>query len=646
MQTHKSALVVLDDITTRTWEQFTPPLNVRVSEWSRRFRVLPKGTTSRPGPFRPEKFQVEMMDAITDPAVHEVVCMKSTQVGWSDAVLNNIVGYYIDIDPKPMMLVQPTHDNARDYGRKRITPMIAASPVLRTKVKEAASRRSGNTLALKEFPGGFLKLTGANSGSGLRSDPVPIVLFDEVDGYPLDVDGEGDPIAIGTRRTDAYHDYKILKGSTPARPKGFSRIESDYEHSDKRRFFVPCPFCGFRQVLWWRDPGTKEYRLLFEVDADRQIIADSVRYICQDCRRGIPEVAKQQMLDQGEWVAEFPLRPVVGFHLNALYSPWRENWTALAQEWEDANHEKNPEKLKAFVNLRLGETWEEAGEVLEGHVLKSRRETYSADIPKGVGLLTAAVDVQNDRLEVAVKGWGEGEESWLIAYQQFFGDPGTDQVWSDLDEFLDTEFEADSGKRARITATLIDSGGLHTENVYRFVKPRQHRRIFCLKGSSEQGKPIIAGMSQNNAYRVRLFSIGTDTAKDKIFSRLRIPAPAAGFVHLPDWVDDEYLEQLTSEKAVTHYKRGRGMVREYIKRRARNEALDLEVYALAALYLLGGVAIRKLGELAEKLQESDDPEAKQVRPGQMSAAGQAAGRQTIPRTYGVNSSSGWVDGWR
>jgi phage terminase large subunit GpA-like protein len=602
------ALANLDAMCSRVRALFAPPEEITVSEWSRRHRVLPKGTSPRPGVFHPERFQVEMMDCILNPDVHEIVCIKSTQIGWSDAILNNLIGYFIDVDPKPMMLVQPTIDNAKDYGRKRITPMVQSSPVLRAKVREATTRRSGNTLALKEFPGGFLKLTGANSGSGLRSDPVPVVLFDEADGYPLDVDGEGDPIEIATRRTDAYPDYKIIKGSTPAKPKGLSRIERDFLRSDQRRFYVPCPYCGCKQVLWWRDPVTKEYRLRYEVDDDQQVIASSVLYLCEQCKRGIAESYKQRMLDAGEWIARFPDRPVVGFHINALYSPWRENWKALAQEWQEAARRHDPEKLKVFITLRLGETWEEAGDVLEGHVLKARRETWKADVPAGVGLLTAAVDVQNDRLEMIIKGWGAGEESWLIAYQQFFGDPGREDIWNELDELLLTEFENEVGRKLRVSATFIDSGGHHTEAVYRFTKTRNIRRVFACKGSSEYAQPILGKFTLNNTYRVKLFTLGTDTAKDRIFSRLRIPTPGAGYVHLPEWADEEYLEQLTAEKAITKYKRGRGMVREYVKTRARNEALDLEVYALAALYVLGAQTLRNLKAIAERMQS---PEGKQ-----------------------------------
>jgi phage terminase large subunit GpA-like protein len=638
LATHESAAANLRAVMARVWKHFEPPADLSVSEWAIRNRVMPKGTTPRPGPFRPEKFQIEMMDVVLDPNVHEVAVQKSTQVGFSDVVLNNIIGYYIDVDPKPIMMVQPTIDNAKDYGKKRITPMIQSCPALRARIKDATSRRAGNTLALKEFPGGFLKLTGANSGAGLRSDPVPIVVLDEVDGYPLDVEGEGDPQAIATRRTDAFTDFKIIRGSTPAKPKGISPIEREFERSDKRRFHVPCPTCGHKQPLWWRDPGTKQYRLYYEsevIAGQVKVRAESVAFVCAKCNGKIPERFKQQMLNAGEWIAEFPDRAVVGFHLNALYSPWRDNWAALAQEWAEANHEKNPEKLKAFVNLRLGETWEEQGDSIEAVALKSRVEKYSAEVPEGVGLLTASVDVQTDRLEAVVKGWGAGEESWLIAYQQVFGDPGQEDVWNELDSFLLSTWETSTGHKVKIASAMVDSGGQHTDSVYRFVAARQARRIFALKGSSEAGKEIVGKFSVNNRYRVKLFTIGTDTAKDRIFARLKIPAPGPGYIHLPDFIEDEYLAQLTAEKAVRRYKKGRGTVREYIKTRARNEALDLEVYALAALYVLGQATIRKLGEMAEALKKPPEkpPEGGGTAP---------AGGSARPSRQGSN----WVQGWR
>jgi phage terminase large subunit GpA-like protein len=514
-----------------------------------------------------------------------------------------------------MMLVYPTIDNAKDKGKKVITPMIDACPALRGKIRSPTSRRAGNTLALKEFPGGFLKLTGANSGAGLRSDPLPLVFFDEIDGYPLDVEGEGDPIAIGSRRTDSFSDWKIFKGSTPAKPKGISPIEKDFLKSDQRYFHVPCPFCEKMQRLEWREETIVdgvtvrgEFRLAYQMGKDGQLVKDSVAYICAGCRKPIAERYKQQMMNRGKWIAKHPDRPIVGFHLNALYSTWRENWDQLAVEWDEA--QKNPEKLKAFINLRLGETWEEDKEAVEAEALKARRENYgeNVDVPIGVGILTASVDVQGDRLECAVKGWGDGEESWLISYQQFFGDPGQADVWKELDEFLVTRFKHAGGIEVGIKTTMIDSGGAHTDEVYRFVKARQSRRVWAIKGSSESGKEILGKFSMNNAYRVKLWSVGTDTAKDRIFARMKIAAAGPGFMHLPEWADEEYMAQLTGEKAVRRYKRGRGAVREYVKTRPRNEALDLEVYALAALYSLGSQTVRDLKARAASWAEGkSDP---------------------------------------
>jgi phage terminase large subunit GpA-like protein len=591
----------LQRLLRETFEYFRPPPDLTISEWAILNRSLPKGTTSRPGPFRPEVFQIEMMDVILNPNVHEVVIMKSTQIGYSDAVLNSIVGYHIDCDPKPVMLIQPTVDNAKDYGKKRITPMIDSTPCLRAKIRAATSRRAGNTLSLKEYPGGFLKLTGANSGAGLRSDPVPVILYDEVDAYPIEIPGEGDPQAIAARRSDAFTDWKHIKGGTPAKPKGVSPIERDFLKSDQRYFHVPCPFCHKMQPLVWRDPESKKYRLTYEI-RDGKVVPESVAYICAGCEGRIPERYKRQMLNAGTWIPRFPGRAVVGFHINALYSNWRENWSAMAEEWYEATAvERNPEKLRAFINLRLGETFEEDSEAVEHSALRERCETYKADVPAGVGILTASVDVQGDRLECVVKGWGDREESWLIAYQQFFGDPGQEAVWDELDEFLLTAFTHVSGAKASVRATMIDSGGLHSDSVYRFVKGRQVRRVWALKGSSEQGKEILGKFSLNNAYKVKLWMIGTDTAKDRIFARMKIPAPGPGFMHLPDWIDEEYLQQLTAEKAVRRYRKGRGAIREYIKTRSRNEALDLEVYALAALYSLGAQTLRELKARADLL---------------------------------------------
>lgn len=587
MESHPTALAAMEDAKGRVRSLWMPPPDLTVSQWAERFRVMVKGTTSRPGPWRSEVYQREIMDALCDPLVTEVVCMKSTQIGWSE-MLNNIVGYYIDLDPKPMMFVVPRENDSKDYGRKRIAPMINACPALKEKVREAKARKGGNTLQLKEFPGGFLKLTGANSGAGLRSDPVPLVLFDEVDAYPDDVNGEGDPIEIGTRRTDQYPDFKILKGSTPGKPKGDSRIEKDWERSDQRRFYVPCPHCGHLQPLWWTDPKTKEHRLVWDVDVDGQVVKSSVRYICAKCKKGIQERHKQQMLDGGRWIAAHPGRPVVGFHINALYSPWKENWHALAQEWVDAK--ENREALKAFINLRLGETWEELGETQDKDSLKERLEPYGAEVPDTVACLTMAVDVQDNRLEAVVKGWAPGEESYLVAYEVFWGDPSTDPgVWEDVEELRTRTWTRADGVKMQVAATVVDSGGHHTDAVYDYVLPRQNlrTRVFAIKGVEFNSKPVLAAEGTTKRAAVRLYTIATHQAKDRIFARLKIPQPGPGYMHMPEWTTEEYLAQLTGEKRiVVTNKRTKTKKTVWVKTHSRNEALDLEVYNLGALFIL------------------------------------------------------------
>jgi len=294
-------------------------------------------------------------------------------------------------------------------------------------------------------------------------------------------------------------------------------------------------------------------------------------------------------------------------------------------------------QLKGWVNSVLAETWEERGDSIEPEGILSRVERYPAEVPNGVGILTASVDVHGNRLEVAVKGYGAGEESWLIAYGQMDGDPGRDAVWHELDKFLLQEFEHESGQFLRITCVTVDSGDGHfSEQVYRYCRARVERRVFAVKGGSEIGKPIVGKPSHHNRYRTPLFVVCTDTAKELVYSRLRIERPKVageptpGLCHFPEWIDEEYVAQLTAEKAVRKWIKGRGTVRQWIPLRERNEALDLEVYCLAALYILGPGVVRSLGERAAEI-------ARKV--GAPDVAGEAPA--VAP---GATQRRGWIEG--
>jgi phage terminase large subunit GpA-like protein len=268
---------------------------------------------------------------------------------------------------------------------------------------------------------------------------------------------------------------------------------------------------------------------------------------------------------------------------------------------------KLPETLKTWVNTSLGETWEEAGETVEADSLLTRKETWGNEAPEDVVVVTAGVDVQGDRLEMEVKGWGIGEESWSLDYRQIFGDPAQEAVWKELDACLQRPVKSKTGLYLNIACTCIDSGGHHTQMVYDFCGRHALRGVFAIKGMSQAAKPIVGRPTRNNRFKIRLYPIGVDTAKEVIYSRLRITEPGAGYYHFPVDRDREYFLQLTAEKQVTKFNKGIGR-REWIKTRARNEALDCNVYALAALKLLSP----DLEALAAAMPSAPEPETLQV----------------------------------
>jgi phage terminase large subunit GpA-like protein len=549
--------------------------------------VLKTGST-RKGAWRSDAYQVEIQDAITEPGVTQVVCIKSTQVGWSE-MLNNIIGWTIDVRPMPMMLVQPSLDDAKGYSKKRIAPLIEDTPALKLKVKRATSRRAGNTLLLKEFPAGFLKMTGANSGKGLRSDPVELVIMDEADAYPEDVDGEGDPHEIALRRLDASPDGKSLIGGTPAKPKGFSKVEKLYLDSSRGQFAVPCPECEELSPLRFRDPdGT--FRLVWEKDAEGLVKPETVGMLCRACGSVWKESAKWTAIDRGRWVHERPSHWRRGYAINALYSLAKKTWAEMASEWVAAQGDQIA--LKAFVNLRLGETWEEDGDTLEAKGLKARLERREAGVvPNGAGVMVGFADVQKNRVEAQLVAYGAGEESWLVDFAVFHGDPASAEsgVWADLDAWrVAPRYHESSGRVVPLSLFLVDSGDVgHADPIYDYCRPRGRVRVFASKGVDHLDRPVLAKESTGKKSALRLFLIGTHAAKALLYSRLKRPAPGPGFVHLPDWLTEEYLEQLTAEKLVSKTDpKTRRTKREWVKARTRNEALDMTVGCLAGLFIL------------------------------------------------------------
>jgi len=551
----------------QTW---TPPKNLKISDWADHYRKLSPESSAEAGQWRTDRaeYQREIMDAFNEPDIQRIIFMKSAQVGATEILLN-VIGYYIDQDPAPMLIMQPTLAMAQAFSKDRLATMIRDSDKIKDCVKDARSRDSGNTVLSKKFAGGNLNIVGSNSAAGLASRPIRIVLADETDRYESSAGAEGDPISLATKRTTTFWNKKIYMCSTPT-IKGLSRIETAFEESDKRYYNVPCPECNTKQILKWKN-------VIWDEDKP-----ETAAYACQECGSVIDESKKQWMLKHGEWIATAPKSDTAGFHISELYSVWS-TWADMAKNFLEAK--KQPEMLKTWINTALGESWEEQGDTVEYETLLERRLNYDhSAIPEEVLVIVAGCDTQKDRIEVTLTGFGRNYEAWVIDHLIFWGDPNANNVWQDLDAFLKKRFKTESERIIPISCTCIDSGGLSTNQVYQFTKPRQARRIFAVKGLSVAGKPIANKPTFVGKNKAVLYGIGTDSAKEAIFARLTTDVDKTT-LHFPSDVDEEYFKQLTAEKRVAKFVRGRkSLVWKQI--RSRNETLDCLVYCFAAIYIL------------------------------------------------------------
>ncbi|MDR0580719.1 MAG: phage terminase large subunit family protein [Holosporaceae bacterium] len=558
-----------------------------VSDWADTNRILSQTASSEPGKFRTERtpYLKEIMDALSPSSpVEKVVFMKGSQIGGTEAG-NNWIGYVIDQAPGPMLVVQPTVEMGKRWSKGRLAPLIEDTICLRGKVKDPRSRDSGNTVQSKEFPGGIVVITGANSAVGLRSMPVRYLFLDEVDAYPPDADSEGDPLTLAIQRTSTFARRKIFIVSTPT-IQGLSRIEKEFNETDQRYFFVPCPHCGFFQVLKWKN-------IHYDTDPLQAV------YVCECCKKHIENHYKTEMLRQGRWQAtaeEKSSQKTIGFHLSSLYSPvgWL-SWEQCAQNYEMAKDDE--QLLKAWTNTTLGIPWEEKGEAPDWGILFDRREHYRIGIvPEGGYILTAGVDVQNDRLEIEIVAWGPNKESWSVDYRIIYGSPSDQKTWNSLFHILNEEFESEDGIYRKINMLAIDAG-FSTQEVYAWVRTQSFHNVMAVKGVDNSLVPINAPTKVDVNLRgkklkcsVRLWKIGVSMIKSELFNFLKqrknedgtIPT---GYYHFPEY-NTEYFKQLTAEQLVTRIVKGYPK-RIWQKTRDRNEALDCRVYARAAAIALG-----------------------------------------------------------
>lgn len=583
---------------------WAPDPRLLVSQWADLHRKLGSKSSAEPGDWRTDRapYAREPMDSlsVTDPT-EVVVLMWGAQTSKTETG-NNWIGYVVHHAPGPMMAVQPTVDMAKRLSKQRLSDMIDQTPALRERVAESRSRDSGNTLLSKEFPGGVLVLTGANSASGLRSMPARYLFLDEVDAYPLDVDDEGDPVSLAIKRTTTFgRRRKVLITSTPT-VKDVSRIEREYERSDKRRFFLACPHCGHRQWLRWRgfsddhdDPRAKEYRLVWLDEAKT-----TAGYLCEadDCGSYIEEHHKTKMLMGGQWQPTAPGDGKTrGYQLSSLYSPlgWK-SWAEILNEFEACAGD--PAQLKVFVNTILAETWEDANTVrLDAEGLASRAGGYElGTVPAGGLVLTVGIDMQRRNggyAQLIFRAWGHGDESWLVDRKLIYGDQNSPQLWAQVWEAIQQEYPHELGGTMRSYATAIDSGdGETTHQVYAFARQHRGDHVLATKGMSTAGRAVLGKPSKQDVNirkqtikrGVDLWPVGSDTAKSVVHGRMKLETKTgAGVMHWPLGLDADYWKQLTAERQVTKLINGFPK-RVWVKKDSDyNEDLDCEVLSLVAL---------------------------------------------------------------
>lgn len=577
-----------------TEEELRPPPRLSLSEWADRYFYLSAESAAEPGRWKTLPYQRGILDAITDPTIERVSVMKSARVGMTKC-MNAAVAYFIHSDPCPILVVQPSIEDAQGYSKEEIAPMLRDVPVLTGLIAEPSAKTTGQTILHKTFPGGVLSMIGANSGRGFRRISRRVVIFDEVDAYPASAGTEGDPVKLGEKRAEYYWNRKIIAGSTPLIADA-SRIEEMFEAGDQRRFYVPCLQCGHMDFLAF-NPKSERGHVMRWSDGKPETAA----FECRATGCVIDEKDKYEMLAKGEWRADAETAGHASFHIWAAYSlSPNASWAQIAKEWIEARA-LGPEKLKTFINTTLGETWNERGEAPDWERLYERRESYeTGTVPAAAVVITAGVDVQKDRLVGEVVGWAPSKESWSIEKFEFHGDTSSDAPWDQLGMLLAREFVGVDGAKSTIAMMAIDSG-YNTQRVYEWCRQHPMTRVIATKGVSGArmliGAPspvdvTIRGQRMQRGYKV--WPIGVDLAKAELYGQLRLRIAEDGVVppgycHFPDTHDEEYFKQLTAEHLVTVAKRrtGRARLEWQVLPNRQNHVLDARILARAAAAVLG-----------------------------------------------------------
>lgn len=587
----------------------------RLGDWARdHFRLAGESSHTK-GAWLAWAFQVGILDFMSDDQIEELDVMKAKRVGYTKMV-TAYVCYNVAHRRRKQALWQPTDDDRDSYVKSEIDPVLdphTGVPAV-NKARRAGKGDSEETIKYKPFRDSALHLLGGKASRAYRRITVAVSILDEISKFDRSIEKSGPPRGLARGRLEGAPYPKLVCGSTPLL-KGLCHIEDAVEEAEGFvRFYIECKHCGAEHPLMW---GGKDKAHGFKWERGNP---NGVRHVCPHCLESITQADYMPggIPVGGVWVCErtgkrygidrvwrddmgMPCRPPrsLGVHVWTAYSPQR-SWPDIVQEFESAL--KALEKgdvgpMQLFVNETLGETWELAGERTDEHALQARAEEYKlCTVPRGVFILTAGVDVQRNRWEITVYGWGRGLESWVIDVVVIEGNPAVDEEWSAVTEYLQRRYPQEaSGLTMGISATSIDSSD-QTQAVYNWVSKTQHiiKNLRAIKGDGNDGIAIVGPSSQQEInWRgrkvlrgIKLWRVGVDAAKDLLLGQLGILKPGPGYVHFSNELPREFYEQLTAEQRVLARINGREAYR-WIKRRPRNEQLDNRNYALHAAMAMG-----------------------------------------------------------
>ena len=582
----------LNAVVAKALRALKPPEDLTVSEWADKHRRLSPESSAEPGPWRTARtpYLKEPMDAFSDPAVRHIVMVSASQVGKSE-LENNIIGYIIDQDPGSILFIQPTNTDAKEYSKLRIAPMLRDTPVLRSRVKAPKSRDSGNTILQKSYPGGILTLTGATEAHALASKPIRYVIGDERDRWTTNAGNEGDPWELAMARQITFYNAKSIEVSTPT-IKGASAIEAAYYKGTQERWCVACPACENYHNITFSDI---RYEHTVTVRNNKKTYhVSKVYYICPEC--GAISYEKEIKRQPAKWIAENPEAYANGtrsFWLNTFVSPWL-SWEKIILKYLESVGSTT--QLQVVYNTLFGELWEDRGGLEDEDTYMARRETYTAELPDGVLVLTCGVDTQDDRLEYEVVGYGLHNETWGIRRGQLMGRPDSPDTWAALDDIIDHVYRYESGKGLKVSMTLVDEGGHFTQDVRLQCRQRIGKKVYCCKGffgdrpytqPPKQMRIVIASKHVGYCWQ---YQIGVDAGKQNIMDNMRVQSPGPRYCHFP--INEEcgyghkFFVGLLSEHLVYEAGARNPWKWKPIPGHERNEPLDCRNYANAAFKVL------------------------------------------------------------